>query len=121
MKPLIPLLLTFGLVGCGSPRVWYQPGKTATQARMDKADCRMYAQLHIASTPPPASVNVNVAVNTRGPVPDAGAAANGAAAGGALALMIERGRFVDNCMESKGYQYLPLSLVPSDQRTNCIR
>lgn len=81
------------LVGCGTPKVWYQPGKTQAETRQDLARCKLDAQMA-----------------TRGGqlfIPGEGA-------GGALLFQSmqqdgQRKELVRDAMEAKGYQFIPAS------------
>lgn len=101
----------FILSGCGTPKGWYRPNASAQQTEMDKADCRLRYRELVLGTP---HVNVSVAAAAGpGATADAGGGVpwNQTLIGGA----VERGHFVDDCMEAKGYQLVPVSQIPTNQ------
>ena len=80
--PLIALLL---LAGCGTPRIWYQPGASSTQAYRDLAECQKQ------------SAGLGDVIPMQG-LP-------GLIAGD------RRDDFIKNCMKGKGYLPTPQNTV----------
>ena len=82
MKPsvlFVAAVLCF--TGCAS-KVWYQPGRTAADARQDLAKCKMLA---------------------------AQQGFFGSGMVGMIAVGAKEGNFVHDCMEAKGYQWVPVN------------
>jgi hypothetical protein len=112
MKTLCSLCVLLFTLGCattptGNTKVWYQPGKTEAQLRQDWAESQLAAQ--------------HALVNNRGPQPiitDNSAAASYAAGAGIAANRDARNdarRLAPLTMQSRGYQLVPLSTVPSGE------
>lgn len=84
------LALTIVLVGagCGTPKVWYQPGTSAADTQRDFGYCQMQA----------ANAPVNTGRNMNG-------------IGVFMSASIADGNFLNACMLSKGYQPVPAKTV----------
>jgi hypothetical protein len=81
--PLVALL-----AGCGSPKVWYQPGRSAAESWRDFGDCKMKA----ARAPYPESPNMN-------------------GIGVFMSASIAQGDFLNACMLGKGYRQVPANTI----------
>jgi hypothetical protein len=86
MKKLFPCLALI-IVGCGTPKVWYQPGKTALDAQRDLAASKAEA------------------IRISNPF----AAFNGWAW---LGQSIDRDEYVKQAMAARGYKPTPRDTVP---------
>ena len=81
------------LTGCGSPQIWYQPGKTAADAHRDLGACKMEA----ARTVDPHGISMIGGL------------------GGFMAASAGRGQFETSCMMEKGYMPTPAKQIPQGQ------
>lgn len=88
IKLLTLAVLTGALAGCGTAKVWYQPGMSAADTQRDFGTCRMEA----AAAPYPEGRQMN-------------------GIGIYLSAQIAQGDFINACMTSKGYQPVPARAV----------
>ena len=87
------VLLCAVLVGCGTPRVWYAPGRPADAAETEQARARLaYTTMQMQQAPPD----------------------NPYAAGYLAGQAQQRNRFVHDWMEAHGYRLVPANQVPTN-------
>jgi hypothetical protein len=83
---LLPFLLF--VAGCGSPKVWYQPGRSSADAWQDFGDCKMKAARAPFATSP-----------------------NMSGLGAFMSASIAQGDFFNACMLGKGYRQVRANTV----------
>ena len=86
---ILPILFAAVLfAGCGTPKVWYQEGKTFDAARRDLAECRVDALRHYN---PLAAVNMEFF----------------------FAAEAVKKDLINNCMTAKGYSLVNTNSLPA--------
>lgn len=91
-------LLALGLVGCGTPKVWYQPGVSQVQTQRDLALARVIASRSVS--------NEQIFIPGQG--------AGGAFLAQALAQDGQRKDMVRDLMLAAGYRRVPVSQIPTN-------
>ena len=96
---LLLAICTSGLVGCSTPKVWYQPGVNADATRIELARCKYNATLSLRN---PNQIFIP-----------------GTGAGAALLYQSmdqngQRKELIRDCMEANGYQLVPQPQAPNN-------